>query len=386
MKKILSLTLILLTLSACTLPGGGTSDEVSTPLKIAVIAPLQGDYEILGAATHNGVVLAVEEWNREGGVLGQPIQVVLEDSACDYKIGREATQQAITAQGARFIIGAVCANASEGVAQVAMEEGALHINHAAVNLDLTLDVEGELRPLVFRVPIADPVQGQAAARFARDKLAATTAALIYPEDSSYGSALAAAFEQTFTDGGGEIVIRETYPPDIEMFFDLLEPVRDESPDVLYMPGYSAVINRLVQQARDFGLLQVILGSDGWDAPDLALEVVGRAYFTSHYTPLEPRAAVQTWIQLYAARYIVPPDVVATLAYDATNILLAAIAEADSREPEIVAAQLETLTFDAITGALTFDAAHNSVKDVLMLKVQDGAVWFEGRVSLAEEDE
>lgn len=380
MKKILYLTLLLLILSTCT----SNSANDTTPLKIAVLAPLHGDYELLGAATRNGVVLAVEERNREGGVLGRPVQVVLEDSACDYKTGRAVALRAITQQKAHFIIGPVCANAAEGVAQVAMEEGALHINHAAVNLDLTLDSHEVVRPLVFRVPLADPVQGHAMALFAMEHLAATTAAIVTLEESVYAGALAAAFEQAFVAGGGEIVARKTYVPDTQVFYEILEPVRDENPDVVYMPGYALVINQLTEQARMFGLAQPFLGSDGWDTPDLSPEVIRPAYFTVHYTPLEPRAEVRTWIAKYEARYIVPPDVVATLAYDAANILLAAIVEADSLEPETVAATLETMTFEAITGVLTFDDAHNAVKDVLVLTAQDGVVRFETRLSLLEE--
>lgn len=370
---------ISLCLLLCLLPTCAPETDTPGPLTLAIIAPLSGEYEAAGSATHNGVVLAVEEWNQRGGVLGRPIQIVLEDGACDYQSGRAAALRAISG-GARFIIGAVCANESEGVAQIAAEREALQITHAAVNLDLTLDMEGQVRPLVFRVPVTDPAQGEAMARFALTQLNVEKAAILYAEESAYGRALADAFEATFKAGSGEVVARKTYDPDAEVFFEVLGAIREESPDVIYMPGYAGVMNRLGQQARTFGLSQIILGSDGWDSPELAPHNVNNSYFPTHYYPYEPRAAVQTWIQTYEARYIVPPDALATLAYDAANILLAAITEADDFTPANVAQAMAKMTFETVGGPLTFDAAHNPRKDLILLKVQNSQLQFAARIS------
>ncbi len=91
-------------------------EEVAT-LKIAVMAPFSGDYAALGNSVRDAVVLAAETWNERGGVAGLPIELVLEDSGCDYLQGRAAAQAGLE-KGAAFVVGAVCATASEGVAQI----------------------------------------------------------------------------------------------------------------------------------------------------------------------------------------------------------------------------------------------------------------------------
>ncbi len=374
------LCLLALLLSTC---GLQNSEADAATLKIAVIAPQSGDFSALGQSSRNGVLLAVEAWNQRGGVLGQNVQIVLKDSQCDYQAGRAAASDAID-EGASFIIGAVCALASEGVAQVAMERTALQVTHASVNLDLTLNIDGDVRPLVFRVPFVDPVQGHAAAAFALEDLDAATAAVLYAEGSAYGSALSEAFEAMFKEEDGKIVARETYAQDAEAFFEVLEPIRDAQPDVIYAPGYYNVMNRLVPQARAFGLLQPILGSDGWHAPELRLENLNRCYFTSHFYAQEPRAVVETWVQMYEARFLVAPDALATMAYDAANMLLTAIQEAGTTNPYEVADVMAVATFDAVSGEITFDLAHNPVKPVLLLKVQDGDLLFVGRRVVAED--
>ncbi|HOT91777.1 MAG TPA: ABC transporter substrate-binding protein [Anaerolineae bacterium] len=370
---ILLLTLVF-AFSAC-----GAREGENTTFLVAVIAPTGGDFAALGNATRDGAVLAIEEWNQRGGVLGKSVQAVVLDSGCDYVTARKAAETAITGQGIRFIVGAVCSDAAEGVAQVATKLGALQISPTAVDPELTLGAEGKVRPLVFRVPFIDPVQGTVAAKFALETLQADSVAILYAENSEYGLALADAFEKAFKDGDGEVVIRATYDQDAESYYDVLKDVRDAAPDLLYLPGYYNVMNRLVQQARAFGLLQPLIGSDGWDSPDLNLSAADGSYFTTHYFAAEPRPEVAAWIQRYTARYLAPPDTVATLSYDAMNLMLTAIQQTGNADPYQVAATLETLTFDAISGQMRFDAVHNPIKSVPLVRVMGGRVIYVDRL-------
>lgn len=367
---------VALVLTAC--QAGGPSDET---LILALVAPFSGDYAPLGQSVYNGVVLAVEEWNQRGGVLGRGVQIVALDSGCDYETGRAAAQKAIGEHGARFIVGAVCATASEGVAQVAGEAGVLQITPASVNLDLTVNREGAVRPLVFRTPFVDRDQGIVAAHFALDTLEARRAAILYPRRNTYAQTLADAFAETFSAGQGEIVAQEIYNPDEAQFYNMLQGVREAAPDFIYMPGYYDAINRLAGQARAFGLWQPIIGSDGWDSSHLDLSATSGCYFTTHYAPQEPRAEVQAWIQRYEARYIVPPDALATMGYDTVNLLLEAIARVGVLSPFETALALELLTFEeAITGPLSFDAWHNPIKPVPLMRVErEGIVFVERRL-------
>lgn len=365
--------LLLAVLSACGLGQEANADV----LLVAIVAPFSGDYEPLGRSVRDGVLLAAEARNQRGGVLGRQVQLVLEDTACDYTEARTAARAAIEG-GASFIIGAVCANASEGVAQVATELGALQISPASVDLDLTLDADGEVRPLVFRVPFVDRDQGTVAAQFALDRLGAEKAALLFAGGSDYSVTLADAFQEAFEAGGGEVAVRETYDRSAESFFEELEEVRDTEPDLLYMPGYHNVANVLVAQARSFGLLQPIIGSDGWDAPELDREVVAGGYFTTHFLLDEPRSLLRSWVELYQSRYLAPPDALAALSYDAAELLFAAIEDAGVVDPVLVAQALAALVLEGVTGPMSFDDAHNPVKPVLVVQVAEDRLIYVGR--------
>ncbi len=372
---VLAFMLLVWMLPACALIEGEQEPDV---FELAVIAPFGDTYGNLGQSVRNGVLLAVEAQNERGGILGRPVRVILEESACDYQTARDAAQTVIADEGVAFIVGAVCADASEGVAQVASEAGVLQISPASVDADFTEDAAGALRPLVFRTPVTDPDQAVIAAKFALDTLGAETAGILHAEQGDYGAVLADAFTVAFEAEDGEVIAREAYDQNASQFYEALEPVREANPDVLYIPGYHSVINNLVAQLRAFGMFQTIIGSDGWQSPNLDVTIVEDSYFPVHYFASEPRAIVETWNSLYEARYLVLPDTLATLAYDTTNVLLAAVEASGYPDPYSVSQVLETTSFETVSGRLAFDEMHNPIKSMVILRVDDGRIRVEER--------
>jgi branched-chain amino acid transport system substrate-binding protein len=358
------------------------ADEGSI-LIVAVIGPFSGDLRDLGLSMRNGIVLATEEQNEKGGLIGKQVQLKLFDSTCDYTTARDVTVQAIRDAGANFIIGAVCGEASEGVAQIASDEAVLMLNPASVNEGLTLDNQGEVRPFVYRIPFSDPDQGKAAAILALNKLNVQTASILVTESGAYESSLADAFSETFTEGGGEVLLRESYERNADSYYDVLDELRDENPDIIFAPGYFDVINRIVGQARAFGMNQVLVGSDGWDSPQLNKIFLDGCYFTTHFFIAEPRGAVNAWVQKYEDRFLVSPDTVATLSYDTANILFTAIEETGSVSSFELSASIQDLEFDTVTGPISFDQYHNPIKPVVILHIQNGRVVYDSRISISD---
>ncbi len=372
----LTLFVLLLWFSSCDfLPN---PDDAST-LTVAVIGPFSGELSNLGQSMRNGIVLAAEEQNAKGGVLGKQVQLRLFDSGCDYATARTAAQEAIRDVGAGYILGAVCGEASEGVAQIVSDEAVLMINPVSVNEDLTLDNNGELRPYVFRVPFIDPDQGSVAAKLALEKFNATTASVLVAETGNYESFLADAFIETFSENGGEVLLRESYDRMSETFYDALEELRDANADIIYAPSYYDVINKLAAQARIYGVNQVILGSDGWNSPELDKTFLEGCFYTAHFYVNEPRAVVIEWVKRYENRYLVLPDTVATLSYDAANVLFTAIERTGTTAPLVVAQSMEDMIFDTVTGQLSFDEMHNPIKPVIILRILNGNVVYDSRM-------
>ena len=103
-----------------------------------------------------------------------------------------------------------------------------------------------------------------------------------------------------------------------------------------------------------------MGGDGWDSVDLDLKAVEGGYYSNHYDPGDTRPIFQDWLKRYGASMKDEqgnpkvPDAIATLTYDATNMLLAAIQQAGTDNTSLVADALARLRWEGVTGPIFFD--------------------------------
>ncbi len=362
------LVISLLSFTACGKSGGDT-------IKIAILAPLSGDVATFGQSTRDGAMMAIDEWNAKGGVLGQQIQVVVEDSQCNAEAAVSAANKVIDQDGVKFIIGEVCSSASIPISEIAMAKGVLQISPTSTNPAVTVDSRGNTKSLIFRACFIDPFQGTAAAKFALENLNAKTAAVFLDQGNDYVRGLAEFFIAAFEAGGGQVVVRETYTGDDSDFSAIISKAKDANPDILYLPDYYSTVNLIAAQARERGVTAAFLGGDGWDSPDLDVKALEGGYFTNHYSPEDPRPEVQDFVKRYQAKYGSVPDALATLAYDATTVLLKGIEQTGSADPVAVAKTISGGTFPVVSSEIVYDTQHNPVKAAAMLKVTGGQIRF-----------
>jgi len=358
--------------------GVALADEPT--VKMAILAPMTGDVGTFGASTKNGAEMAFEEWNAQGGVNGAQVEWVVGDTRCDPQEARNAANKVIDQDGVKFIVGAVCSSSSIPISDVANPKGVLQLSPTSTNPQVTLDKDGNVKPYTFRACFIDPFQGTVGAQFALDTLGAKKAAVLKDVGNDYVKGLAEYFEAAFTAGGGEVVVSEAYTKEDADFSAILAKVASAEPDVLYLPDYYNKVSLIAKQAKEKGIDVPMVGGDGWDSPDLDLEAVDGGYHTNHYSADDPRPVVQEFVAKYQEKYGEVPDALATLAYDAVNMLMQAMNNAESTDPEVVKDALAALAFSGVSGDLTLDENHNPVKSAVILQVKDGEVTYKETVN------
>jgi branched-chain amino acid transport system substrate-binding protein len=355
-------------------------------IKVAILAPLSGPVPTFGVMTRDGALLAIEEWNAKGGVLGKKIIPVVEDSQCTPDPAVNAANKVIDQDKVKFIVGEVCSKASIPVSEIANGKKVIQISPTSTNPDVTVGKDGKAKMFIFRACFIDPFQGQVGAKFALDNLKAKTAFIMLDQANDYVKGLAEFFEKSFTAAGGKVVGKETYTSKDTDFSAILAKVAAAKPDVVYLPDYYNVVNLATKQAKEKGIKAPFIGGDGWDSSDLDLKAADGGFFTNHYSPQDTRAEVQNLVKAFGTKYqddkkqAKVPDALAALAYDATNLLLTAIKEANSEDTDKVAAALAKISFNAVSGKITFDENHNPVKSATILAVKDGKVVFDSVVN------
>lgn len=372
--------------AATTAPSGGAPAASGGTIKVAILAPLSGPVPTFGVSTRDGALLAIEEWNAKGGVVGMKIQPIVEDSQCTPDPAVNAANKVIEQDKVKYIIGEVCSKASIPVSEIANAKKVIQISPTSTNTDVTVGKDGKAKDYIFRACFIDPFQGKVAAKFAADTLKAKSAFIMLDQSNDYVKGLAENFEKAFTAGGGKIVGKENYTSKDTDFSAILAKVATAKPDMVYLPDYYNIVNLAAAQAKQKGITAPFMGGDGWDSSDLDMKAAEGGYFTNHYSPDSTDAAVQAFVKAYGAKYkdakgaAAVPDALAALAYDATNLLLTGIKDAGADDTTKVKTALEKISFSAVSGKITFDAQHNPIKSAVVLQVKGGKVVFASTVN------
>ncbi|GAP07202.1 amino acid/amide ABC transporter substrate-binding protein, HAAT family [Anaerolinea thermolimosa] len=371
---IFVLLIVALLVTACQpgAAGGGT-------IKIAILAPLSGPVPTFGVSTRDGALLAIEEANAKGGVLGKKIEAIVADSQCTPDPAVNAMNKVIEQDKVHYVVGEVCSKASIPISEIAEKNKVVMISPTSTNPTVTLNADGSTKKYVFRACFIDPFQGTVMAKFALSK-GYKTAFILFDQGNDYVRGLAEFFEKAFTENGGQIVGKETYTAQDTDFSAILTKVAESKAEVLFVPDYYNIVNLVGAQAKEKGVTAVMMGGDGWDSADLDKNAANGGFFSNHYSPEDTRPIVQQWVANYQKKYNSVPDALATLGYDATNLLIAAIEKAGVDDPTKVAEAMEKLEYEAVSGKVTFDAQHNPIKSAVVLAVKDGKVSFAASVA------
>ncbi len=336
---------------------------------------LTGGTATFGTSTHEGLMLALDEINGDGGLLGKKVQVITEDDQSKPEEAVTAVLKLIKQNQVHAVIGEVASSRSLAAAPVCQASKIPMLSSASTNPKVT-----EVGDYIFRACFIDPFQGSTMAKFAVNTLKAKRFAILTDRKNDYSVGLTDFFRDTVKQLGGEVIAEESYAEgDIE-FKAQLTAIKAQNPDAVYVPGYYTEAALIARQARELGITVPLLGGDGWDSPK-TLEIGGKAvegdYFTNHYSAEEQRPAVQKFIADYQAKYGgKTPDAMAVLGYDAMKMMADAIRRAGSTDGTAIRNALATTKdFAGVSGNITMDANRNAKKNIVVLKIEDGRFRF-----------
>lgn len=372
-KKTLSIVAIMCVLTLLFTGCGSkkASSDESKEIKVGGLAPLTGNVSVYGISASNGTRLAFDEVNKDGGVLGKKIKFIIEDEKGDATEAVNAYNKLANNEEVVAVIGDITSKPAAAVANASQKEKIPVITPTATAANVTTYGEN-----VFRACFLDPFQGSVMAKFAKEKLSAKTAAIVYNTGDDYSSGVAEAFKKAFEKAGGKVVAYEGYGATDKDFKAQLTKIKGQSPDVLMIPDYYNTVALIAAQIKEVGLKTVLLGSDGWDGVLGAVQdtaLVEGAYFSNHYSPMDTDSDVQNFIKNYKAKFNEDPNALSALGYDAAKILIAAIEKAKSTDKNKVIKALKGIEIKGVTGKITFDENRNPIKSVTVLKVKSGKV-------------
>jgi len=359
-------------------PGEGPAS--ASVIKVGEFASLTGKEATFGQSSHKGTLLAIEELNAAGGVLGRKFELITEDTQSKQGESASVVRKLVSRDKVIAILGEVASGRSLEAAPICQNAKVPMISPSSTNPKVT-----EVGDFVFRVCFIDPFQGTVMALFAKNTLKVKNVAVLTDAAAPYSVGLATFFKEKFVADGGKIAVEQKFSSGDKDFKAQLTAIKAANPDAIFAPCYYTEAGLITQQARQLGINLPIFGGDGWEAPEL-LTIGGKAmdgtFYSTHYSPEDKTEMVATFVKKFKARWNNEvPDAMAALGYDSALVLADAIKRAGSTDGQKLRDALAaTKDFIGVTGKTTLDAKRNATKPAVIIEVKDGKFVYKETVN------
>jgi branched-chain amino acid transport system substrate-binding protein len=362
MKKLLSFIAMIAFVAGC----GKSGDTI----KVGFVGPMTGDAAQYGKLMSQAVKLAAEEKNAKGGIGGKNIDVIVEDDEAKVDKGNAAIEKLTGVDKIYGVVGAVFSSVSLAIAPKAEQTKTVMISPSSTHKDLP-----DKGDYIFRTIMSDSVQAKAFAKYIAKIAKIKRVAVLYIKND-YSQGLAEDFKTVFQKEGGVITAMETGVQGDKDFKTQLTKIKGTKPDALYIPNYVAEMAQMLEQADQLGLKVKILSADGFSNPEifkLAGKLVEGVVFSN--TESDNADITKNFKAAYKSKWGMDPDAFSQNAYDAANILFAAIekayneaSDADKKANKIDREKIKTYVaavknYPGVSGKVTFTANGDVMKSV-----------------------
>ena len=368
---VAALLLLTLLFAACgqqpatvseTAPAAEEADDAAMePIKIGALAPLSAPGAVVGGeAMRITMMIAADELNAAGGILGRPVELIIVDSEGLPERGTAVTERLINQDGVVGIGGGYHSSVGVAAKEVAHDNG-IPIVFAETWNDTITSVQYDE---IFRIaPLSSEVSAVDVKfiQWLRDESGMQLEKIvILTENTDYG--IPAAEETTRLLGEANIEA-VTFGVDIgtQDFAGIVERVKAEDPDMIVILATGEASYNFTQQAADAGIgpqdvptlcNQVSLVSDAFwtNVPDGVNCFVRRIGLP---TQLYNDTAIQLRAEYETRTGKTEVESYAIAAYDSIMLIAQAITETGSTEPGDIIAALESMTYVGALGTITF---------------------------------
>ena len=385
MKKFLALVLALvmaLSLVACgDKPADDGAADGEKVVKIGVFEPQTGDngaggkQEILGMEYAHSLFPTVE-------IGGETYKVQLEivDNRTTAENGPSAAAELIN-RDVSIVLGSYGSGVSIAGGEVFQEAGMPALGTSCTNPQVTADCE-----VYFRLAFLDPFQGTVLANYAYNELGVDTAYTLAMLGSDYDQGLVYYFKEAFEALGGKVV-SEDFPEGSANFVSYVNNAKAAGAGVLFAPVSINYAQLIVEASAAQGFEGALLGSDTWDnnmviesAKGTDIECFVTTFYQEGGAP-EFDTGIKEWLNANPDKLTNNGgnDMVAAvtaIGYDAYLTAIEALKLAGSTDRAAVLAAMPNVSFEGVTGPITFNEIGDANRDGAFIKTANtvDGVW------------
>lgn len=368
--KFSAATFSMLALAGCATnaEAGSTAAKDSEDVKFGLITATTGGAAAYGISIKEGAELAVEEINAKGGA---QIDLLIEDEKGDKNEAINAMNKLVHKDNVLAVQGPMLSGTMFAAGPIAQQAGIV-----ALGTSTTADGITDIGDYIFRNAVPEALAVTAAVEKSHEALGYKTVGIMYSQNNDQMVSVYNTLEAAFKEVGVEVVAVETFADGDTDFSAQLTKIKEINPDMLAVASLYQEGALIMKKARSMGIEQPVIGSNGFNSPELlkqAGEAADGAIVGTPWFPGKDAEIVKDFREAYVAKYEREPDQFAAQAYDGINLLYTAFENSGSATDR--AAFRDALAaiedFEGVTGKFEFDENRDPKMDIQVLQVKDG---------------
>lgn len=349
----------------------GASAQDKKTIKLGFIGPVSGGNAQQGLGARNGFLLAIEQANADD--YPYKVEGVVLDDASDPQTGVGAALKLVNDPDVVAATGHWNSPVALATIPVFHRAQMPFIIWGAISPKIT---EQNL-PEITRVTPTLANENKPLAEWAANDLGAKRITIV-ADTSDFGTSNAQYFGDAFREAGGEIVSTELLPVGTTDFRSVLNKIKSADADVIYFGGVITEAGLLRKQQMELGLDNVpLIGTTGFYDPEFIALAGDAAEGTMvSYPAAQSNPRLEQLDADYAARnFSESASAYTKYAYEAANVLLAAIKDVGIDDKPAIANAVRNIEYDGVLGTTTFDeAGQTEVPVTIDIKIVKNGEW------------
>lgn len=347
-------------------------DSKELVVTIGAAAPLTGPQAHIGKDNEYGTRMAIDDANAKGIVIGGKkvrFELLSEDDQTDPKTATIVAQKLVDAK-VNGVIGHLNSGTTIPASRIYHDNAIPQISPSATAVAYTAQGFNT----AFRVMANDAQQGKVLGEYAVKNLNAKVLAVI-DDRTAYGQGIADEFVKAAEASGAKIVSRQYTTDKAIDFAAVLTSIKGKQPDLIFFGGMDPQGAPMVKQLRALGMKTLFMMGDGGYTPKLIQNggvAAEGVYASLPGVPLDKMPSGRDFATRYEAQFKQPIQLYAPYCYDAVNVMIAAMQQADSAEPAKYLPLLGKVVLDGVTAKISFDVKGDLTSGAVTLyQVREG---------------
>jgi branched-chain amino acid transport system substrate-binding protein len=346
----------------------GAQPALAQSVEIGLAVPLTGPFAALGHQLRAGAQAAVDQINRNGGVLrGRRLMLRFADDGCDH-LRAAAVARSLSARKIPVVIGHVCASASLAAAPIYGATGILLMSPATVDPLLAETMWARGRPNVYRIGGGAEQQGMAAALYLGRRFEKQEITLVR-DQTTYGRTLARGVLRGLAKMGVTSPV-QAFDGDLANVDAAID--RMDQPAAVFVAGSARNAARFIKRAKERGLDAVFAVGDAGLSREFLGVAENDAEGVLSTSPLDarPLASAQDAVTLLRERGV-EPEGHTLYAFAAVQVIAQAIDRSGTTDFTRMKRVLDTRRFGSVFGEIRFVEGEANMPLVGFLQWRDG---------------